>query len=90
MKLLVIDEEGDVLTLHADDLPDLGVETARRASHVEPGLLPGSSGWDVVLSDHPLNGEHAGRVIARDVPINQRKRALDLEVQWLQENILGG
>lgn len=88
-KLLVIDADGDVTTLFADDLPDLGEVQVGRASHVEPGLVPGSKGWDVVLSDHPLNGEHAGKVIASGVPLNQRQHALDLEVQFIQQNILG-
>lgn len=89
-KLFVIDGDGDVTTLFSDDLPDLGEVQVGRASHVEPGLVSGSKGWDVVLSAHPLNGEYAGKVIASGVPLNQRQHALDLEVQFIQQNILGG
>jgi len=86
-KLIVLEENGDVTTLHSDDLPDFGPARVARASHVEPGAA-GSDGWDVVLTDHPLNGDLAGHVVAAGIPMNRRQQALDAEVEFLQDHVL--
>jgi len=89
-KLILIDNDGDVVTLHADDLPDFGRPKVGRASHVEPGLVSGSDGWDVVLSDHPRNGAAAGTVVASGIPLDRREEALRIEADYIQREIMGG
>ncbi len=78
-------ENGNVSTLYSDDLPeDLGQQQTARASNVEPnekGL------WDVVLSDHPRNGKFKGHVVATN--IKSRKVAIQMEVDFINEHILG-
>lgn len=83
-KVLTIEPDGTLLTLYADDLPNLGGIAIARASNVEPEA--DGNGWSVILTNHPANGQYAGREIARHVP--RRDEALRLEVAFIQENIL--
>ena len=81
--LYKIDPQGNVISLASDCHP-LGDGERKRASEVEPNA---EGGWDVTLTDHPLNGSHAGTVIASKVPT--RKDALALEVAWINRHIIG-
>lgn len=85
-RVYVIDEQGNITTLYSDDLPvaKLGQQKISRASNVEPS--PDGNGWLVQLADNPLNGEHAGRVIARNV--QRRDEAIRLEVEYINKHIL--
>lgn len=74
---------GVIRTLYKDDLPK-GKQTVARASNVEPDP---AGGWTVQLTDHPLNGAHAGKVIARNV--ERREDALKAEVDYINTHILG-
>lgn len=79
-----IERGGIVSTLYKDDLPRVGAcPEIGRASNVEPDPL---GGWQVVLSDHELNGEHKGKTLARRVA--RREDALKIEVDWINRNIL--
>jgi len=83
-QVLVIDEAGTIHTLYDDGLHEIGeVVNTARASHVEPG----ENGWDVVLSDDPRNGRFKGHVVGRG--FKTRKAALDAEVDFLNEHVLG-
>jgi hypothetical protein len=84
-KVITIEPDGTVLTLYADDLPELGRTENFRASDVEPE--ENGRGWYVRLRDIPENGKFAGHYIARHVP--KREEAIRLEIQFIQENILG-
>jgi len=105
-KLMIIDNEG-IVTLYSDDLVGLGEPKIERASNVEFGIVPGSKGWDVVLTAAPRNGIYAHMVIvdastairqdeaARGLadgtykPFTTRQAALDVEVAFIQNMILG-
>ena len=97
-KLITIDEQGRVLTLYADDLPDLGMKYVCRASHVE--WLDAIQAWVIKLSNDPANGVLAGKYLAsghRTVAdfklawhFNSRSLALATEVEFITRNILEG
>ena len=75
---LVVEPNGQVRCLYGEavDLASLGVQSIRRASHVEPD----SEGtWWADLS--PLNGPRLG-------PFPQRSLALAAEETWLERNWL--
>jgi hypothetical protein len=84
-KLLVIGKTGVIRTLYSDDLRKLGgTMQIGRASVIEPnekGL------WSVVLTDHPLNGQYKGQVVAVD--LESREEALKIEVDYINTHILG-
>jgi len=84
-KLLIVDEQGDVLALHDDDLPDFGPRKIARASEVEPDE---NGNWTVRLTEHPVNGLFAGTVIAHGVA--RRETALLMERAFIQTWIMGG
>jgi hypothetical protein len=87
-KVYVIDKAtGTVTSLYSDDSPlnRLGPQTVSRASNVEPAAS--GQGWDVILTDNPINGKFAGHVVARNVP--RRDLAIKLEVDFINEHILG-
>jgi hypothetical protein len=87
-KVYVIDKKtGNVLSLYDDNSPlaGLGPQTVSRASNVEPAAS--GSGWDVILTDNPINGSFAGHVVARNVA--RRDLAIQLEVEFINANILG-
>lgn len=85
-KLLTIEPDGTVITLYADDLPELGKQSIERASSVEPEA--DGSGWSVVLTDAARNGKYRGYEVARYV--QKREEALRLEVEFIQQHILQG
>jgi len=85
-KLITVEPDGSVITLYADDLPELGKQTVARASAVEPEA--DGNGWSVILSQHPRNGKYKGREIARYV--QRREDALRQEVEFIQRHILQG
>ena len=103
-KLITIDEKGNILTLYADDLPNLGAMQILRASRVE--YCGGSdAGWTVQLSRVKQNGIFAGMYLGCDekgafnatVPLlsqalrfGSRAGALAAEVFFVQTYILGG
>lgn len=82
-KLFVIDEQGDLTTLYADDLPDLGPIKVTRASNVEYELVPGSGGWDVQLTDETFNGPYAGQVVLNKDQTVLPERAAELAQKGL-------
>jgi len=90
-RVIVIDKtDGSVLTLNDDVLPNIGKrEKPVRASVVEPGLVEGSEGWDVVLTDCVQNGKWAGHVVATNIPLDQRQLALKMERDFINTHILG-
>lgn len=83
-KVITIEPDGSVVMLHDDNGPKLGRAEIARASEVEPE--ENGQGWYVRLTDHPLNGVHKGKYIARHVP--RRDEAIALEISWIQQNIL--
>lgn len=87
-KVYVIDKAtGNVLSLYSDNGPlgALGQQSVSRASNVEPAAS--GSGWDVILTDNPINGRFAGHVVARNVA--RRDLAIQMEVDFINEHILG-
>ncbi|NDQ57288.1 MAG: hypothetical protein GZ088_09470 [Acidipila sp.] len=87
-KLIKVTRNGTIQTLYSDDLARLaekGHQTVTRASNVEPAAT--GRGWDVVLTDAEQNGRFKAHVVARNVPL--RAEALRLEVEFIQEHILG-
>lgn len=83
-KILKIDSNGDIHCLYEDSLHAMGeVKDVARASHVEPNP---DGGWDVVLSNDFRNGAFVGMPIGN---FPTRKVALEAEVSFINENILG-
>lgn len=82
-----INETGEALTLYSDDLVELGGQRQiSRASHVEPAS-EGDGTWEVKLGDDPILGKWAGKLIGNG--FTTRKEALEFEVNWINQNILG-
>ena len=77
---ITIDQDGTVRMIYADALlplmQALGTPQVRRASNVEPTE---DGRWQADLS--PVGGP----VLP---PTRTRQESLDLEVQWLEENVL--
>jgi hypothetical protein len=83
-KILKIDKDGNIHCMYEDSLHAIGeVKAVGRASHVEPSL---DDGWDVTISDDPRNGKFIGHFIGN---FPTRKEALEAEVEFINENILG-
>jgi hypothetical protein len=77
---LLIDPQGQVRCLYGEmiDLASLGVASIRRASHVEPD---DAGRWWADLA--PVGGPRLG-------PFPRRSAALQAEVAWLDQFLLGG
>ena len=73
-----IKPDGSIVAIYSEEIPlgELGEVGINRASHVEWG--PG--GWMADLS--PVGGPILG-------PYGKRSAALEAEVAWLQENLIG-
>lgn len=73
-----------VTTLHDDRLAGMmtkaGAVKIERASNVEFALVDQMTQWDVVLSDHELNGAFKGMVVLSDSEAIERWRAKELAV----------
>lgn len=83
-KLLKIAPGGQITFIHSDALAPLmgaGQTEIRRASHVEPEPTSAGVKWFADLK--PVNGPKLG-------PFDLRSQALEAEVDWLNENVLGG
>ncbi len=79
MSKFVIDQDGMIELIYADDLRALlteGVASIQRASHVEPTI---DGQWTADMS--PVGGPILG-------PYETRSEALGQEVQWLETNRL--
>ena len=79
-----IDESGEALTLYSDDLLELGKHKVTRASNVEPA---DDGTWEVRLTHDPIFGKWSGKLIG--VGFHTRAEALEFEVNWINQNILG-
>jgi hypothetical protein len=77
------DTGGTMTGLYSDRNADLGKQHIRRASNVEPDQ---NGKWYVELSNDPLNGVHAGKLIGSGFAT--REAALEFEVEWINKNIL--
>ena len=78
--LIVLDEDGTIRFIHDDDLALLlacGAASIARASHVEPNE---QAQWEADLE--PVGGPTLG-------PFPTRRAALQAEVAWLNEHVLG-
>ncbi len=76
-EIQIVIQGNEIRFLHDDDLAEalkgLGSATTARASHVEPC----GGGWSADLS--PVGGPVLG-------PFTRRGKALEAEVEWLQQN----
>jgi len=82
-KRQVIIKNGEITFIYADEMKpflELGEATVKRVSHVEPTTVDGEVKWAADMS--PVNGPVLG-------PYGSRQKALDEEVQWLNNNRLG-
>lgn len=85
-KIITVRSDGSIQFIYDDKLRGLlreGQATIVRASHVEPG--DESSGQDPLKWYADL-GHSRGPVLG---PFDSREYALDAEVAWLNENVLG-
>jgi len=82
-EVYAINDEGEVTTLYADHLTELGALKINRASNVEPEA---DGTWTVQLSDDPIFGEHRNKVIGSG--FKTRAAALAFESAWINQNAL--
>lgn len=82
-KVFHVMPDGEIIGLYSDELQKLGDVKAERASNVE---MDEFGKWEVRLSNSPLNGEYAGKVIG---VFTRRDEALAYERKWLNKHVLG-
>ena len=99
-QLITVDENGKVLSLYDDNLPNLGKRKITRASNVEPDE---DGNWIVRFSRNEHSGRYSSRYMAlstfgftatvhrsKAFRFGRRESALEAERLFIQTIILGG